>query len=85
MIQKIKNFFHLLRAIFANFLYRFPSRQMIVIGVTGTDGKTTTVHLIHHILKTAGIKADLVSTIVSPGLHTTTPNPMVLQSLLRKE
>ena len=31
--------------------YGFPARKLVVIGVTGTDGKTTTVNLIHHILK----------------------------------
>ena len=84
MIRKIKNFWHLLQAIFANIVYRFPSRQLIVIGVTGTDGKTTTVHLIHHILVKAGKKADLISTISAPGLHTTTPDSMMLQKMLRK-
>jgi len=84
MIRKLKNFGHLLQAIFANIIYRFPSRQLTVVGVTGTDGKTTTVHLIHHILIKAGKKADLISTISAPGLHTTTPDSMVLQKMLRE-
>jgi len=84
MIRKLKNFVHLLGAILANIYWRFPSRKLTVIGVTGTDGKTTTVHLIHHILKTTGKKADLISTVSAPGLHTTTPDPWILQKLLRQ-
>lgn len=84
MIRKVKNLFHLLKALFANLIYRFPSKKLKVIGVTGTDGKTTTVHLIHHILKNEGIKTGLVSTIAAPGLHTTTPDPLILQKILRK-
>jgi UDP-N-acetylmuramoyl-L-alanyl-D-glutamate--2,6-diaminopimelate ligase len=84
MIRKLKNLGHLFWAILANIYWRFPSRKLTVVGVTGTDGKTTTVHLIHHILKTAGEKVDLVSTVSAPGLHTTTPNPWILQKLLRQ-
>jgi len=40
----------------------FPSRRMVVIGVTGTDGKTTTVALIHSILRAAGLRAGMIST-----------------------
>lgn len=84
MIRKLKNTVHLLQAILANLIYAFPSRKLTVIGVTGTDGKTTTVHLIHHILSLAGLKADLISTVSAPGLHTTTPDSMVLQRLIRQ-
>jgi len=84
MIRKLKNTVHLLQAILANLLYNFPSRKLTVIGVTGTDGKTTTVHLIHHILCLSGLKADLISTVSAPGLHTTTPDSLVLQRLIRK-
>ncbi len=45
MWQKIKNLYHLGQAILFAFLYRFPARHLTVIGVTGTDGKTTTVLL----------------------------------------
>lgn len=84
MIRKLKNFGHLCWAVLANIYWRFPSKKLTVIGVTGTDGKTTTVHLIRHILKTAGKKADLISTVSAPGLHTTTPNPWTLQKLLHQ-
>jgi len=82
MIRKLKNFGHLCWAVLANIYWQFPSKKLTVIGVTGTDGKTTTVHLIHHILKIAGKKVDLISTVSAPGLHTTTPNPWILQRLL---
>lgn len=83
-MRKLKNFYHLLIAILANIVYRFPSKDLIVIGVTGTDGKTTTVHLIHHILKETGLASDLISSVSAPGLHTTTPDSWILQGLLRK-
>jgi UDP-N-acetylmuramoyl-L-alanyl-D-glutamate--2,6-diaminopimelate ligase len=70
----------------------FPSRQMTVIGVTGTDGKTTTSTLIHAILQAAGLEAGLVSTVsarigqeeTDTGLHTTTPDPPELQEYLAR-
>ncbi len=91
-IQPLINVYHLLRAIFANIFYGFPSRRLKVIGVTGTDGKTTTVHLIYHILKNAGKKASMVSSIYakigreefSTGLHVTTPDAQLLQKLLKQ-
>ncbi len=83
-MQKLKNFYHLLQAIIANILYGFPSRKLKVIGVTGTDGKTTTTHLIAHILETAGKKVSFVSSVVAEGFHVTTPSSFALQKLLRQ-
>jgi UDP-N-acetylmuramoyl-L-alanyl-D-glutamate--2,6-diaminopimelate ligase len=69
----------------------FPSRKLVVIGVTGTDGKTTTSTLIHSILGVATHgKAGLISTVaadigdktVDTGLHVTTPGAPQIQSLL---
>ncbi|HMK08123.1 MAG TPA: UDP-N-acetylmuramoyl-L-alanyl-D-glutamate--2,6-diaminopimelate ligase, partial [Anaerolineales bacterium] len=70
--------------------YSFPARQMVVIGVTGTDGKTTTCALIHHALERSGIAAGLVSSVgarigarqVDTGFHVTTPDPIALQAFL---
>jgi UDP-N-acetylmuramoyl-L-alanyl-D-glutamate--2,6-diaminopimelate ligase len=68
--------------------YGHPSRKLMVIGVTGTDGKTTTTTLIHSILKhaTGGktgyistIAADLGSTTADTGLHVTTPTAPEVQ------
>ncbi len=56
-------FYHLLLAVFANLWYRFPSRHLIVIGVTGTNGKTTVCNLTAHILSAAGYKTGLTTTI----------------------
>ncbi|MDY6875475.1 MAG: UDP-N-acetylmuramoyl-L-alanyl-D-glutamate--2,6-diaminopimelate ligase [Chloroflexota bacterium] len=70
----------------------FPSRKMTLIGVTGTDGKTTTVNLIHAILRAAGFNAGMVSTVnarigeeeIDTGLHTTTPDPPAVQQYLAR-
>jgi UDP-N-acetylmuramoyl-L-alanyl-D-glutamate--2,6-diaminopimelate ligase len=92
IIQSIKNFFHLVQAIIANIYYGFPSRKLKVIGVTGTDGKTTTTHLIYHLLKSAGKKVSMISTVYGKvgkeefdtGLHTTTPSSLTIQLMMRK-
>ncbi len=92
MWQKIKNIYHLINAILANFYYGFPSRDLVVIGVTGTDGKTTTVNLIYHILKETGLNASMISTVGASvegslediGFHVTTPSSWMLQRLLKR-
>lgn len=71
----------------------FPSRKLVIIGVTGTDGKTTTCHLLHSIFRHApDIRAGYISTIsadfgdeIAPtGLHVTTPGAPRLQAYLAK-
>lgn len=72
--------------------YGYPSRQLTVIGVTGTDGKTTTATLIHSILTAAGIRAGLISTVsavigdetLDTGLHVTTPGADAVQRYLAR-
>jgi UDP-N-acetylmuramoyl-L-alanyl-D-glutamate--2,6-diaminopimelate ligase len=72
--------------------YGYPARQLIMIGVTGTDGKTTTANLIHAILTAAGLKTGLISTVnaligervLDTGLHTTTPDADAVQRYLRE-
>lgn len=92
-LQKIKNiFWHLPKSIFFNYLYSFPSKKFTLIGVTGTDGKTTTSVLLYHILQNAGYNTGLITTIgarigdkeLSTGLHTTSPDPSVIQKLFLK-
>jgi UDP-N-acetylmuramoyl-L-alanyl-D-glutamate--2,6-diaminopimelate ligase len=77
-------FWHWPKAVLANWFYGFPSRRLIVIGVTGTAGKTSVCHLVQHILQTAGFKTALLSTVTVPGLHVTNPGPFLLQKLLRQ-
>lgn len=70
--------------------YGFPARKLTVIGVTGTDGKTTTTNLIYQILIAAGIRAGMISTvnavigdkILDTGFHVTTPDATEVQGYL---
>ncbi|NVP17719.1 UDP-N-acetylmuramoyl-L-alanyl-D-glutamate--2,6-diaminopimelate ligase [Candidatus Gracilibacteria bacterium] len=55
--------YHKIRAIIANFSYGFPSKNMIIIGVTGTNGKTTTSNIIAKGLRAAGKKVFMFTTV----------------------
>jgi UDP-N-acetylmuramoyl-L-alanyl-D-glutamate--2,6-diaminopimelate ligase len=61
--RKIKNIYHMSMAFLANVFYIFPSKKIKVIGVTGTNGKTTTIQMITRILEEAGFKVAMASTI----------------------
>lgn len=50
-------------AMLADVLYRHPSTALSVIGVTGTNGKTTVTHMIHHILEVAQKRSGLIGTV----------------------
>jgi UDP-N-acetylmuramoyl-L-alanyl-D-glutamate--2,6-diaminopimelate ligase len=50
-------------ALMASTFFGHPSREMVVIGVTGTDGKTTTTTMIHQMLLSAGRRAGSMSTV----------------------
>lgn len=93
LYQRFKNFFwHYPKSLYYNFHFGFPAKKLILIGVTGTDGKTTTAVLIHQCLINAGIKAGLISTLGAKigtqestiGLHTTSPDSSKVQQLLNQ-
>jgi len=92
MWQKIKNIYHLGQSVAGKAFYRVLTEGITFIGVTGTDGKTTTSTLIHHILQEAGHKTALISTIsaeiggktLDTGFHVTTPSPFALQAYVKK-
>ncbi|MBI1862814.1 UDP-N-acetylmuramyl-tripeptide synthetase [Candidatus Microgenomates bacterium] len=91
-MRRYINYYHLYRAILASAYYRRPSRSLTVIGVTGTDGKTTTTHLVYHILKESGRAVSMMSSVYAKigskeydtGLHMTTPDAILVQKLLRQ-
>lgn len=91
LFKKIEPFGHKIEAVLANIRYGFPARKMHVIGVTGTNGKTTTSFLIQRMLHEAGIKAGLMTTvaygigddITMQSEHITTAQAGVLQRRLR--
>ena len=70
----------------------WPGRKLTVIGVTGTDGKTTTTNLIHRILLAAGLRAGMISTVnavigdevLDTGFHVTTPDAPDVQHYLAR-
>jgi len=95
-LEKIKrnSLLRKLIAFLANLRFGFPGRDLTIIGVTGTTGKTTTCFMIKSILESNGIKTGLISTagfyigdeVVYPKAHTpsTTPDPFFLYFLIKK-
>lgn len=75
---------------FSAAFYDNPSKKLVVIGITGTDGKTTTSNLVYHILRQAGIKAGLITSVnalvgdqvLDTGFHVTTPESPDVQRYL---
>lgn len=92
LIGFYKNKKHFLESIWAVVRNKYPTRNLKVIGVTGTDGKTTTTHLIYSILQKKKLPVAMVSTVaaflgkkeIDTGFHVTTPDARFLQPLLKK-
>jgi UDP-N-acetylmuramoyl-L-alanyl-D-glutamate--2,6-diaminopimelate ligase len=92
LFKKIEPTGHLIEAVIENVRYGFPGRKVRVIGVTGTNGKTTTSSMIYRMLSEAGIKAGLMSTvaygslgeIVPQKVHMTTTQAGKLQRQLKQ-
>ncbi len=87
-IIKVENSRELLGKLAANH-YSYPSKEIDIIGITGTNGKTTTTHLIYQLLNFEKKQAGLIGTVsvdngkdILPG-KLTTPTPVNLQQSLR--
>ncbi len=90
--QWVKNIYHLSFAVAANIYFGFPAKKLRVIGITGTNGKTTTTQMIGAILRQANKKTAVASTIdfwigeeqrVNTSKFTTT-SAWLLQKFLRE-
>ena len=72
------------------YFFDYPANSMRMIGVTGTNGKTTTTHMIRHILKGQGYKVGVIGTVhimigdTSYPIHNTTPDVVDLQHILHQ-
>jgi UDP-N-acetylmuramoyl-L-alanyl-D-glutamate--2,6-diaminopimelate ligase len=63
ILQKVLSPYHYLWAFLSALYYRFPSRHLFVIAVTGTKGKSSTVEILNSILEEAGYKTAIMGTI----------------------
>lgn len=88
----IKGAYHKVRAFVAAAKYRFPAKKMIVIGITGTKGKTSTGNYIWSVLTAGGYKTGLVSSAIFRigdveeinSHHMTMPDPFLIQQKLHQ-
>ena len=81
---------HVALALMARNFYDHPSKKLKLVGVTGTNGKTTTCTLLYELFKGMGYPVGLISTVMNkindkeyPTKHTT-PNPIALNQLLHE-
>lgn len=90
LFRSIEPFGHLLEAVFFNIINGFPARGIKIIGVTGTNGKTTTAYLIHRMMHESGLKVGLMTTVaygagmnITPQIHhmTNVPTPELMRRL----
>lgn len=63
LVRPFRPLYHLLLACLMAFSYGFPARRLTVIGVTGTKGKSTVAEMVFAIMRSAGYKTALISTI----------------------
>lgn len=88
----VRLLYHKITAVIAALVYRFPANDLIVIGITGTKGKTTTTNLIANILTSSGFKVGMTSTAGFQiadkkwvnDTKQTTLSPFKMQKLLRR-
>jgi UDP-N-acetylmuramoyl-L-alanyl-D-glutamate--2,6-diaminopimelate ligase len=92
LFRALQPAYHFIMGWLAALFYRFPSRKLIIIGVTGTAGKTSLVYLIAKMLSSAGYKTGFTSTtVLSDGDHEwlndkkmTMPGRSFVQKILRR-
>ena len=92
LFKSIEPYGHLGEAVLFNVINGFPARGLKVIGVTGTNGKTTTAFLIHRMLHEAGYKVGLMTTVaygagmdIKPQVtHMTTSSVPVLHKRIKE-
>ncbi len=90
--KKLISFYHFLLSLLGVIVYRYPSKRIKVIGITGTKGKTTTSNFLSSILSEAGMKTALSSSTKfkigdkewKNNLKMTMPGRLKIQKLLRK-
>lgn len=90
--EKIFLWYHTQKARLAAYYYGYPSRELVMIGVTGTKGKTTTANYVWAVLEGGGYTTGLIGTAniriggseVLNSYHMTMPDPFVIQKLLRE-
>lgn len=88
----LRIFYHYLRAVIANLIYGFPSKDMTIIWITWTNGKTTTTNIVARWLKASWKKVFMFSTVnyfiwdkeYVNNTKMTSPDPFLLQSLLKQ-
>jgi UDP-N-acetylmuramoyl-L-alanyl-D-glutamate--2,6-diaminopimelate ligase len=90
LFAKIEPLGHLAEAVLFNLIYGFPARKLKIIGITGTNGKTTTAFLTHRMLHQAGYKVGLMTTVgygvgddikMPPDHYTNVPAPLMMKRL----
>ncbi len=81
VFRLVEPYGHWLEAVMANFKYKFPAKDLKIIGVTGTDGKTTTATIITSMLRQAGFKVGMMTTISIDLGDGPKPNPTRLTTI----
>lgn len=90
--QNVILIYHYIYATLWAFYFGYPTKKMVVIGITGTKGKTTTANFIWSVLQTSGLKTGLIGTAnirmgdheILNTYHMTMPGPHITQKLLYK-